>query len=695
VTPAFKFGAAVNATRAPAVDDSHIQFSSIAGFSGAGDDQGTEGSDYIATRTAAGWASLPVDPPAAESQNSATLGGASPLEDVSRDFSSQLVAGIPSSSKPLDKRMYLRAQDGSMSEVGPVFPSEAIAEWTESRGDFTGIYYEGGSPDLSHVVFEINAGQGTTHFLWPGDTTVQNASLYEYIGSGSRTPRLVGVDNSGQPISQCGTQLGSNHDITAVDTDNAISANGSTIFFTVDPGGCSRRGVTGSGPPVAELYARIDGLRTVAVSEPFLPPGAQCTPGHACFGAPLSAGVFQGASEDGRRVFFLTEQPLLNGDEDTGNDLYLAELEGSGVNTKIGRVVPISHDETAGQAAEVQGVARVSPDGSHAYFVARGVLTNTPNTVGQAAVPGADNLYVYEPGPAQTGQSHVAFIAVLSAADREDWQLQDFRPVQTTPDGRFLLFESGNGLTRDCAPTACTGQQLYRYDSLTGDLVRVSIGEGGYNQNGTKADFALMQVPQYVSKMPARQQPVSMSDDGSYVFFGSPAALTPQAINDPTDTLFNVYEYHEGHVYLISDGQDRHIEFGASIVTLIGASHSGSDVYFTTADQLVSQDTDTQLDVYDARIGGGFPPSPTPAGCQGDGCQGPLGVAPNLAPPGSVTLSGPGNMTQRVTASTPVSRLARALHACRKLPRHRRRRCEAAARRSGKVAVRRHAGRRR
>ncbi|HWW90833.1 MAG TPA: hypothetical protein VNY35_08655, partial [Solirubrobacteraceae bacterium] len=406
VTPAFKFGANFGPIRA--ADSSHVQFSSIGGFNGAGDDQGTEGSDYVTTRGPAGWSSVPVDPPAAEFQNGATLEAASPLEDVSSAFSTELVAGIPAASKPIDKRLYLRAQDGSLTEVGPVFPPEAVAGWTESRNDLAGNQYEAGSADLSHVVFEINAGQGTTHFLWPGDTTVEGGSVYEYVGTGSRAPRLVGVDNAGHLIGQCGIGVGSKEHPGGQDTYNAISATGGTIFFNVQAGGCLSEGVTGSGPPVGELYARIDGSRTVAVSEPVLPPGAACTGGHTCFGAPLSTGVFQGASEDGRRVFFLTEQPLTNGDEDTGNDLYMAEIEGTGSGAKVSKLVQVSHDENPGQAAEVRGVARVSMDGSHVYFVAQGALTNTPNKLGEAPVAGAENLYVYEPGQARAGQSRIA-----------------------------------------------------------------------------------------------------------------------------------------------------------------------------------------------------------------------------------------------------------------------------------------------
>jgi Tol biopolymer transport system component len=680
VSPSFKFGAIAGSRGF--LDGSHIQLSSLGAFNGSEDNQGAEGATYLTTRGAAGWSSVPLNPPASEFQNKATLGGGSPLEDVSQDFSRALVVGIPSSSQPIDRRFYVRQPNGALGEVGPVAPPATVAAWAPSLGNTPVAHYQGGSPDLSHLAYELNAGQSETNFLWPGDTTIQGASLYEYVGTGNGAPTLVGVDNAGHLISQCGTDLGSIENGSGRDVYNAISADGNTIFFNAAPGGCVRNGTTGTGPQVRELYARIGRSMTVPISEPTLPPAARCTVGHVCFGAVHAAGVFQGASRDGSKALFLTEQPLLNGDEDASEDLYMAEIEGSGADAKVGRLVQVSHDENPGEAAEVQGVARVSMDGSRTYFVARGVLTKTPNALGRAAVAGAPNLYVYEPDTAHAGQSRIAFVAALSESDSEDWFVDDSRPVQTTPDGRFLLFASRNGLTPDCPPVACPGQQLYRYDAQTGDLVRVSVGDNGFNANGTKADFSLLSGPSYGSQALAGARADSMSDDGAYVFFTSPAALTPQAINDPTDTFLNVYEYHDGHVHLISDGHDRHLVMGGSAVTLIGANRSGSDVFFTTSDPLVPQDTDTQMDVYDARVGGGIPQSVGPAECQGDGCQGPLQATASAESPGSMTFSGPGNVTQSVPAvSTHGRSLAKALRACRRAPRRKRHRCEIIARR--------------
>jgi hypothetical protein len=131
-----------------------------------------------------------------------------------------------------------------------------------------------------------------------------------------------------------------------------------------------------------------------------------------------------------------------------------------------------------------------------------------------------------------------------------------------------------------------------------------------------------------------------MSTDGAYVFFQSSDGLTPQALNHETigesssseeRYATNVYEYHEGNVYLISDGRD----VGRKSAHLVGTGASGADVLFTTVDQLALQDTDTNTDIYDARIDGGFPVPVAPAECSGDACQGPLSPAPVLLSPGS------------------------------------------------------------
>jgi hypothetical protein len=73
-------------------------------------------------------------------------------------------------------------------------------------------------------------------------------------------------------------------------------------------------------------------------------------------------------------------------------------------------------------------------------------------------------------------------------------------------------------------------------------------------------------------------------------------------------------------------------------VNSVVIASSGRDVFFATTQGLVPSDTDGQMDVYDARHLGGFPPAPVEAEpCSGDACQGPLTNPAPLLIPGSVS----------------------------------------------------------
>ncbi len=120
------------------------------------------------------------------------------------------------------------------------------------------------------------------------------------------------------------------------------------------------------------------------------------------------------------------------------------------------------------------------------------------------------------------------------------------------------------------------------------------------------------------------------------MFFGSVERLTPEAesqANARGELQPNVYEYTNGRVYLI-----------ASSAGLLGTTPSGNDVLFETVAQLAPQDRDGALDVYDARVNGGFP-TLAPQTCSGTSCQGVPASPPIFATPPSVTFTGMGNFT--------------------------------------------------
>lgn len=590
---------------------------------------------YRLSRTELGWTSVPVDAPFSRFPDVE-------VQSLSPDFGNSLwFASAPGQSSA---DVYLDAPGGPVVRVGPGAPPE-VRE--------TVLNLAGASEDLSHVLFIVHsasAGLEEEH-LWPGDTTHggRRPSLYEYAGTGQLEPHLVGVKNqmsvaeaariegkshineAAELISDCGTVLGS---LPEGEAYNAVSASGATVFFTSEACGSQ---------PVNELYARIDDEKTVPISEPGSVPGRLCTT-ETCANAESvpgnrKPGVFAGASADGSKAFFLTTQPLVNADADSGPDLYEEDISAG----KITRLEQVSGggegDLTPGSGAEVLGVARISEDGSHVYFVAQGVLTHA-NREGKAPIAEKPNLYVSVeecPGGGSSCEApvrHTSFIATLSGTDSPDWGPSDARPVQSTPDGRFLVFQSTADLTSDQDEREEAGQ-VFEYEAQTETLVRVSRGQNGYNEDGNSITYpATFPAQFYEVDMPDTPfMGLAVSADGFRVFFVSADALTPQAL----EGVNNVYEYHDGQVALISDGHDIGTAFGATVTELIGTDESGEDVFFTTADQLVPQDRDTWVDVYDARMGGGFAPLAVSAPCSGDSCQGAGSSVPPLLIPGLST----------------------------------------------------------
>jgi hypothetical protein len=540
--------------------------------------------------------------------------------------------------------LYLLEPNGALAEVGPSVPLSDRGVPAEGKG---GVFPFGASADLSRVLFGVGS------FRWPFDqtklappgTSDKINSLYEYFGTGHTgegddVPTLVGVDNTGTLISQCGTEGGGRYEginsTSFAAGAGPISSAGSTVFFTAlaAESACATSSSTGAGtgPPVDLLFARVG------------EPGLGAATGNAvtvnvagssdCASAPFDSCnvtapvAYQGGSADGSKVFFTTEQPLVAGDEDTTNDLYECSLPGDS-GTPLARSTPVNpcpdltgislSGSTAG--ADVRSVVAISKDGSHIYFTATGDLTG-PNAEGDSPVPGNENLYVWQqPSPGHP-LAHTAFIATVPSAPEE---------VQATPDGDSLVFASAADLTPDDTSTV---NQVFLYQALHEALIRVSKGQGGFNDDGnTTTDRA--SIATGVERR-------TISEDGSTVVFQSSDALTPQ-VHGGTN---NVYLWRGGDVYLISDGTPGGEHFGNGATQLpeaglVGIDASGQNVFFTTASKLVGQDTDELSDLYDARVNGGFPP-PDRSHCEGEACRLPASPArPDPSP--ATTASGPGN----------------------------------------------------
>jgi hypothetical protein len=677
VTPRFKDGAPLEPVSISA-DGSRFLLATYGVFAGV--ESALPRSFYVLSRSGSGWQPAAVSPPVSGFPAIEFLGASPGLERT-------LWVARPPSQSVSAENFYVREADGAMTEIGPVFPASATKG--PPAGEEHRFFYlidtkfHAASDDLSHVVFSLV----TRGPLWPGDTTNKpeengvNTSLYEYAGVGSGEPELVGVSDgniefegkllpAGELISNCETQLGSH----AGDTYNALSADGETVYFTAighNVAGCSG-GVRA--PEVSELYARIGGFRTVGISEPTL---GQC---EVCSVVEKKPAAFAGASEDGSQAFFLTEQELFAG----ARSMNLYEYD---FNAPAGQKVTLV--SSGSSEPEVQGVARVSEDGSHVYFLAHARLTAGPRegqagkclaglaagelaeeeaalvqeekseevTHGARCRPrkGGDNLYVYEHDQAFPG-GHLAFLATLAPADAEDWGAVDGRPVQASGDGRFLVFESQADLT---AGDESSVGQVFEYDAQSEELVRVSVAQEGYAQGAASAssNASLIDSQAFEERMdsPAgADTSLALSGDGATVVFFSAGALTPGAVAAEEAGANSVYEYHStvagggsishGEVYLLSDGRDdSQVPGGFRGDVPFGVDVSGGDVFFQSFDALVAGvDGDSQFGLFDARVGGGFPVVAAPGGCEGEACYGPVSVNPAGATGGGAGVLGGG-----------------------------------------------------
>jgi hypothetical protein len=492
--------------------------------------------------------------------------------------------------------------------------------------------------------------------------------IYEVTGAGGPEPTIrlaaeVPLDLSSEPGSACGVDQ-----MFGWQAPSA-SADGSVLFYDAPldsfPNGVCE-GPTGSGiqkgPNKYALFARSGESPSVQVSAP-LP--SQCSSPSPCAAGVTENAHFWGASPSASRAWFTTTQPLVNSDTDSTEDLYLAKLE----NGQVSELVQASRGEPGsgtadGNGANVQGLVALTPDALHAYFVATGVLTDTPNAQGQTAAPGADNLYAYDveggltkfvarlcSGPEESGSTtDPACSSALEGGTGEtrsnDSRLWDAPApeAQVTPDGNDLLFNSYGQLTSDDTDTA---EDVYRYDFQSGGLTRLSFGHNGNDGDGNDDRYGARIPPGEESgrlSYAADDNSRSIAADGSTAIFETAAPLVSRDTNLGSNpgcagegsSGCDIYEWEEdGHgtcvhaggcVSLLSDGVGPH----GSLRAVIGSS--GRDVLIETASSLLPGDTDGLNDVYDARAEGGFPYSPPVKSCGGaESCHEAAPPAP--APP--------------------------------------------------------------
>jgi hypothetical protein len=596
VTPPTKNSVEVKAVRAIAADGDAVAFQSNVPMPAA-----PSGSDYyLATRGPGGWSSEDVIPLESYSEPTCAEESQNGPKSYSADLSTAIIEyGQSTRASSGGKEL---TNQSCNAEGLQVVPGEPVGYSNLLlRDNASGTYrlintlpsgvtpadahFKGASADLSHVVFT------ETSPLTEGATYgVEN--LYEWDEGALR---VLSVLPSGTPA--VGASLPEAHtgnNAEAHTDKNAISSEGSHILFS-----------SGGG-----LYDRIGGELTVRIDE------SQGGSG------PSGGGSFQAATSDGSKIFF-TDESRLTADstaESGEPDLYECDLPEGAAECQL-------TDLTIAKAGEHADVIVVSPlggkDSSRVYFTARGVLATNRreyteaegNTVIEEAESGQNNLYVWHEGT-------TTFIATLKSGASEDFGLG-----RASPDGTWFAFDSHKSLTGydNTEPGGEPTEEVFLYDAISNQLACASCNPSGEAPiaGGTKVEPG---------------SPLRFLSDGGHLFFETGEALVPSDTNGQKD----VYEYEDGHVYLISSGTSQ------SDSTFVGTSESSGDVFFRSNQALVPQDAEEGMNaIYDARVYGGFPAPASSSPCTtADACRTPVPPQPSIyGAPSSQTFFGVGNLT--------------------------------------------------
>ena len=644
----------------------------------SGEGNGILGNEYLSSRTGGGWVSRDVSPPT-EGLTSECAGGILSVSAPYELFSAGLGVGVTvmvatpalvaaTGAPACYLNVFVRETSLASSETGSYRalittkpPDRSSTEFgfappSANSSPIADNIVAGGSGDVGQVFLAVNDA------LVPGAPNggLLKDDLYEASPTGGL--RLVSVlPNNGTGVA--GASFGSARPLSEPeappDETRAISNDGGRVFWT------------DSASTPSGLYLREDGERTVQVDKSRGGLGAS------------GGGAYWTASTDGSRAFFTDASQLTKeADASSGANLYEFEAECEHLT-----------DLTGGHTrAGVQGVLGASEDGSIVYFVAEGALTGSEtNTAGQTATEGANNLYVYHAGAEHT----LRFLARLNPQD------DDIRPgeritVMRLGDWRGSVAQQTERVSGDGGSVVLVSQEQLTGYANDGheEVYSYSLAEGSFtcvscNPTGSSHGEAVL-IPDTTNAY----QPRWVSEDGSRVFFDTTEAL---AAGDENET-WDVYEWERGGTgsctkpagcqFLISSGKTRD---GA---LFDDATPDGSDVFFTTRGKLTPEDTDEQSNLFDARVGGGFPYTTPVANCGSESaCRAPESTPPALSASASATFTGPGNPTPAPPPAvkpakpglTRAQKLTRALAACRKKHSHSRplrTRCERTARRA-------------
>jgi hypothetical protein len=571
--------------------------------------------EYVATRTTSGWSSHPVSPPRGQSLFFPAQSTYAEFKLFSPDLCTSwmvslaeppLAPGAPRGFSDVYRRH--DEQCGGQRTYEPLNTTEPA-----EKGE---LEVQGVAQDGSVTAFT------STRALTP-EATESRVQLYVSGGGVERFACVLPGGIAWTGSCTAGWAEGEPGNASAAGLfKGALSSAGSSLIWTAG---------IGEAPIYLRRNPASTKLECSGATAPCTVPVSHA--GEEASGT--SSSRYWAASADGGRVLYTTGT-LGSGEA----DLYEFEVEGTATR-KI--------------AGEVQGLMGASADARRIYLVSEEDLDGSGPAAG-----GQSNLYFYEGGSFK-------FIGVLTAGDVatagvgiSPLQGSPLRHVaRVSPDGLHAAFQATAPLTGYDSIDAISGKvdtEVYLYDAGTGRLICASCNpsgarpHGGTVVQGNTHYQASGLLPPFENSLYAANV---LEGNGHRLFFESIDGLVPQDANGQRD----VYEWEapgtggcattdasystpaEGCIDLISSGTSP----GPAVIADVSAS--GNDIFFTTLAGLVPGDPG-QVDLYDARVDGGFPSPPATTECQGEACQ-PATPAPPEQSPASSSYRGVGNLTTR------------------------------------------------
>jgi len=553
----------------------------------------SEANSYLSRRAEGGWQTTGLSEPQFEAQVFKAFSS-----DLSKAILLQAEPPLTAQAPPGYADLYLREEGKGLSTLITTKPPARSPGGGEAQA--FKVTYAGANagteaaPAFSHVVLQANdALTEAVSGIAPKAPAVKasETDLYEWSGGQLHLVNVLPGNEKAAANAVIGSGLlliqSENENLNF---DHAISDDGSRVFWSTKPAG--------------QVFIREGGTATTKVPDP---------------------GKFLTAAADGSKVLL--------------SDGMVYDLEAKTLT-----------DLTNG-AGGFEGMAGTSEDLSRIYFVDTEALTppEEENANGEAATKGKFNLYLSEEGA-------LSFIGRLAALDGNTGGVASVgtwlpaagnRLAQATADGRFLAFESTAPLTgydntiRKAAGCTVLGKEgspscfeVFEYDALSGKLSCASCNPSGERPLGG-SNLSLINTDREFFPQPDNLPP---KGEGR-LFFESLDVLTPA---DKNGHIQDVYEFEpqgvgsceraKGCLSLISSGQD------PLDSQFINASATGDDAFFTTRAQLLPTDQNEFMDLYDARVGGGFEEPPLPVPCEGEACKGPLPSPPEQPGSGSSSL---------------------------------------------------------